>query len=214
MFNFWRDTTGVVVFQYAVVLPIFLLVTMGTVDIAYMLFEWDLANKATYVGARTAAVSNPVAQHITDNTSLNYTQVQIDHINQACFNFSTGAPTDWGCPSTGLVTCTSSACTPNTYGFDSSAFTNVNGTGIFDRMKAVFPRLQVENVTVTYQTNGSGFVGRPGGLPMNITVSITGMTHEFFFVPSLVGVFGGAFSRTKQIPPFSTTMQSEDMVTN
>src|SRR5207247_1844183 len=109
-----------------------------------------------YIGARAAAVSNPVAQNITDPTTLNYTPA-LD--GQPCFNFVTGASTG-NCPSIPLVTCTSTACTPNTYGFDSAAFTNVNGTGIFDRMHAIFPRLRATNVTVSYQGNGSGFVGR------------------------------------------------------
>jgi Flp pilus assembly protein TadG len=47
-----------------------MLVTLGTVDVTYMLYEWALANKATYVGARAAVVSNPVAQNITQDRLL------------------------------------------------------------------------------------------------------------------------------------------------
>ena len=38
---------------------------LGTIDVVYMLYEWALANKAAYVGARTAMVSDPVANGIT-----------------------------------------------------------------------------------------------------------------------------------------------------
>lgn len=205
MFRFWHDKTGSVLVEYTVVFPLFILVTLGAVDVAYMLSEWDLANKAAYVGARTAAISNPVAQNITDPTTLNY-DPSLD--GQPCYNFSTGTSTG-NCPSIPLVTCTSTACTPNTYGFDGTAF-----TGIFGPMQNRFPRLQPENVTISYQGNGSGFSGRSNGLPMNITVSITGMTHQFFFVPSILKFFGGSILTTPPIPAFSTTMQSEDMVTN
>jgi hypothetical protein len=64
-------------------------------------------------------------------------------------------------------------------------------------MQAVFLRLQRENVTISYQTNGTGLVGQawegsadPGNpqftLPMNVTVSITGMTHQFYFISALL----------------------------
>ena len=92
-------------------------------------------------------------------------------------------------------------------------------------MQAVFPPLQRENVTISYQTNGTGLVGQawegsadPGNpqftLAMNVTVSITGMTHQFYFVSPLLKVFGGAISATPAIPTFATTLQSEDLFTN
>jgi hypothetical protein len=81
-------------------------------------------------------------------------------------------------------------------------------------MQVIFPRLQAQNVQISYQTNGRGFVLQPGGLPMNVTVSITGMTHQFFFVPSILRFFGQTIQVAPNIPSFSSTMQSEDMFTN
>jgi hypothetical protein len=49
---------------------------------------------------------------------------------------------------------------------------------------------------------------------MNVTVKITGMAHQFFFVPSLLRFFGGSITAAPPIPEFSTTLPSEDMVTN
>jgi Flp pilus assembly protein TadG len=211
--NFWHDRTGSVIVEYTIVFPLFILVILGTVDLAYMLFEWGMANKAAYVGARTAVVSFPVAPNIT---SPNYTATQLQNIGDLCFDPTSGSQ-NGNCPSTGLITCTSTACTPNTYGFSSDNF-----TAIFNRMQAVFTRLQPTNVTILYQTidtdtsgfSSAGFVGRPGGLPMEVTVSITGMTHQFFFVPGLLSFFGGGITATPAIPTYSTTMQSEDMFTN
>src|SRR5262249_41215375 len=112
----------------------------------------------------------------------------------------------------------SAVCTPasssggsctNSYTFDDTAFAL-----ILANMRAIFPRLQRQNVQISYATNGLGFVLQPGGLPMNVTVSITGMTHECFFAPSILKFFGKTISTTAAIPLFSTTMRSEDMVTN
>jgi Flp pilus assembly protein TadG len=212
--NFWHDRTGSMLVEYTVVFPLFIAVTLGTVDVAYMLFEWALATKAAYVGARTAVVSNPVAQNITNNADLYTTTPQ--NPGFLCFDPATGLQ-NGNCPSTGTVVCTSSACSPTTFGFDSTAF-----TGVFNPMQRVFPRLQTANVTITYQTidndtsgfASAGYVLRPGGLPMTVTVSISGMTHQFFFISPILRFFGGAISATPPIPPFSTRMQSEDMFTN
>src|SRR2546422_8846034 len=169
--------------EYTVVFPLFILVTLGTVDVAYMLSDWALANKAAYVGARTAVVSNPVAQGITNP----FTPGLNPNIGKLCFDPTTGAAnTDSNgnnyCPTVSSV-CTGASgggsCT-NGYTFDNTAFAPILGN-----MKAIFPRLQAGNVQISYQTNGLGFVLQPGGLPMNVTVSITGMTHQFFFLPSI-----------------------------
>jgi hypothetical protein len=209
----WRDIAGSALVEYTVVFPVFILVTLGTVDVTYMLYEWTLANKATYVGARAAVVSNPIAPNITEDNLL-YSQNQLTKMGQFCFDFTTGSR-NGNCPaSTVKVDCTSTACTPETFGFNGSAFTNANGTGIFDRMKIVFPRLQPGNVTISYQLNGSGYVGRPGGLPMNVTVSIRNMTHSTYFLAGIMRFFGGIFASTVAIPAFTTTLTSEDMATN
>jgi hypothetical protein len=209
--RFWRDIAGSVLVEYTVVFPLFMLVTLGTVDVAYMLYEWALANKATYVGARAAVVSNPVAQNITEDRLL-YDPSQLKQMGQYCFDFATGTG-NGNCPDV-KVDCTSTACTPNTFGFNGSAFTNANGTGIFDRMKVIFPRLQPDNVTISYQLNGSGYVGRPGGLPMNVTVSVQNVTHQFYFLTGIMPVFGGRFGSASAIPAFATTLTSEDITTN
>src|SRR6516164_1466564 len=211
--RFWRDTVGSVLVEYAVVFPLFMLVALVTIDVTSMLYDWVLANKATYVGARAAVVSNPVAHHITEDRLL-YNPSQLKQMGQFCFDFATGTG-NGNCPAPSVkVDCTSSACTPDALGFDSSAFTNDDGTGIFDRMKTIFPRLEPSNVTISYQLNGSGYVGRPGGLPMNVTVSVQNVTHQFYFVTGIMSFFGGKFPSTLAIPGFATTLTSEDMATN
>lgn len=213
--KFLRDTTGSVLVEYTIVFPVFIALILGTVDVSYMLYEWALANKAAYVGARTAVVINPVATNITNPT------YDATLIGQPCFDTITGAPTSpANCPTVNPTDCTGAAsgsCT-NGYAFDSTAFKNQTGTGIFDRMHVIFPRLQPENVTISYRINNLGFVGRPGGLPMTVTVSIKCMTHQFYFIDALMGwVFpppAGCLTTGPAIPTFASTLQSEDMVTN
>ena len=211
-----RDITGSVLVEYTIVFPIFILLILGTIDISYMLSDWALANKATNVGARFAVVSDPVAPNITSST--NYTSSQLQNIGQLCFD-SSGTATG-NCYSTGLVSCTSTSCAPNTYGF-----TRANFTAILTAMQRIYCplvpsaqlatqcRLKAANVTISYQTNGIGFVGE-SPLSMNVTVSITGLTHQFYFIGPIMNLFGGLFSNSATIPTFATTLTSEDMVSN
>ena len=205
-----RDIRGSVLVETTIVLPMLLVLVLGTIDVTYMFYDWALANKATYVGARMAVTSDPIDP---DVTNLNYTSTQLQNIGQSCLVVS--------CPSANSV-CTGAAsggsCTSGT--FQNTAFTR-----IFDTMQRVFSRLQRQNVTISYQTNGTGVVGQtwdgsadPGNpqftLPMNVTVSITGMTHQFYFISPLMRFLGVGVSATPAIPAFATTLQSEDMFTN
>jgi Flp pilus assembly protein TadG len=207
-----QDSEGGALVEFTLVFPILLLVALGTVDFTYMLFDWSMANKAAFIGARTAVVSDPVATGITNPT------YDTTLLGQSCSNPATGAATG-NCPAPVSTVCTPGAsggsCTAG-YTFDNTAFTTILGN-----MQNVFPRLQRQNVQLAYQTNGLGFVGRPGGLPMDVQVSIRCMTHQFYFIGALMGwIFtapAGCPAGTPAgpaIPAFATTLTSEDTVTN
>jgi hypothetical protein len=90
-------------------------------------------------------------------------------------------------------------------------------------MDDIFPRLQRQNVVISYQTTGLGYVNRPNGLPMNVTVSLRCMSHQFYFLGALMG---WAFPNLPNSCPsplttngpiissFATTLTSEDLTTN
>lgn len=219
MVRLLRDNSGSVLVPYTLVFPLFLVATLGTVDMAFMLYEWALANKAAYVGARRAVVSNPVAEAITNPP---YTQSQLQQLGLPCSDVATGQRNVLSdgqpvCPALASVctpTRTGGNCT-NGFRWDETAFAT-----IFGAMQNVFPRLERENVLISYQTNNQGFVGQPGGLPMNVTVSILCMTHELYFIDALLGwTFSPpsgcpATLQGPSIPSFASTLQSEDMATN
>jgi hypothetical protein len=224
-----RDCAGSSLVEFTVVFPVFILVALGTVDVAFMVFDWALASKAAYVGAHRAIVTNPVAEGITN---LPYDPTKISLL---CFNPADGTPTG-NCPTVqdssfdtpGLdaprpVVCTPAERTGGTctggYTFDDGPFdchctTLTAPVPIFNQMQQIFPRLQRQNVTISYKTTNLGFVGRPDGLPMDVTVSITGMTHQFYFLGPIMRFFGGDFAANLPIPAFATTLTSEAMVSN
>lgn len=217
----FHDQAGSSLVEFTLVFPIFLLIALGTIDVSYMLFDWALANKAAYAGAHVAIVSDPVAGGITDlNDSY-----QVALIGDMCVDPSSTTGANSNCPAfrvvcTGAATLGSCTCTTlDSFGSGCLSFTGFDPTDasfatIYNRMHSIFHRLQRQNVTITYQTNNLGFVGQPNGVPMNVTVSIDGMTHPTFFVGPLLSFFGGNFGANVPIPSFATTLTSEDVATN
>lgn len=204
-----RDCAGSSLVEFTLIFPILILVALGTIDVGFLLFDWAQANKAAYVGAHRAIVLDPVA---TDIRNITYPAGAI--AGQPCYVPATGALDTNNCPSV-QSTCTPAAggggsCT-NSYVFNDTATGFQN---IFNSMQAIFPRLRRENVRISYAITGLGFVSRPGGLPMNVTVTITGMTHQLFFIGPIMNFFGGGFGMTPPIPPFATTLVSESMITS
>lgn len=204
-----RDCGGGALIEFTLVFPITILVTLGTVDWTYMLYEWGLANKAAYRGARQAIVRDSVTPSAT---SLSYNSADIGDL---CFDPATGAAVSPAkCP-TFTYTCSVPTNAGTCPGFDSTKF-----NAIVDQMRVVFPRLQAGHVVIRYETSGLGFAGRTGGLPMSVTVSIKCMTHEFFFLRGLMqwthpappaGCPAGRPGPL--IPAFATTLPSEGMYT-
>jgi Flp pilus assembly protein TadG len=197
-----QDTEGGALLEFTLVFPILVLVALGTVDFTYLLFDQSLANKAAFAGARMAVVSDPVATGITN---LTYSTAGSE-LNRSCYDATGGVDSTSSCP-TVATTCTPAAsngsCT-NGYAWAETAFTK-----IFDRMHGIYPQLRRQTVRISYKTTGLGFVGRPNGLPMSVTVSIQGMTHQFYFIGPLARI-----ASTPTIPAFATTLTSEDMCTS
>ena len=76
--------------ETTIVIPLFLVLVLGTVDVTYMFYEWAMANKAAYVGARAAVISNPVAfRRVHD---LAYTASPPANLSRNCFDFPGSCP--------------------------------------------------------------------------------------------------------------------------
>jgi Flp pilus assembly pilin Flp len=197
-----KDTEGASLIEFTLVFPLILLVALGTVDAALVLFDHAQGNKAAQRGARVAVVAPPVAEGATD---LEYIS-----IGSNCFDVATGLP-NGNCEVVDAV-CSNGACTGTHTGFDTDAFNDILG-----EMQLMFPRLDAENVQIAYRSTSLGFSGRPGGVPMEVTVEIRCMTSQLFFLGALMGWVlqspAGCPNAEPgwQLPPFATTLSSEAM---
>ena len=68
---FARDQNGGVLVEVTIMLTVVLLVIIGVVDFLFAFYQWNAATKAVEIGARVAAVSDPVAIGL-DRTQCRY----------------------------------------------------------------------------------------------------------------------------------------------
>jgi TadE-like protein len=202
----WHDQTGAVFAEFALLLPIVVIIVCGSIDFLYAFYQLNAAAKAVEVGARIAAISDPVA------TGLN------DLSNEALLN---GALPQASMPSF-TVTCRLANCT--CVGACGSMTENPFNLAAMDRivygrgqpscggakpsyatgMCDVLPSITPSNIFVVYRQTGLGYAGRPGGPVPTITVSLHGMQFHFFFLTSLLGIH-------IEMPAVAASVTAEDL---
>ena len=60
--RFARDNDGAVLVEATIMMTIMFVLVLGSVDFLFAFYQWNAAAKAVQVGARIAAVSDPVAR--------------------------------------------------------------------------------------------------------------------------------------------------------
>jgi len=201
-----RDQRGTTTVEFTIVAMLFLLLTFGLVEFGNMFWQFNSAAKAAQVGARLAAVSNPVWSELVNLEDdgvpgaaweTEYTVIcdgdsgdcdgtfsgDYDSSAMDCLVFGrseTAPPCDTECDPAGI---------------------DSDETGMCDRFSRVTP----ENVIVTYSHTGLGFAGRPGGPVPTITLQLTGLQFEFLALGDLLGL------QPITMPPFTVTMTGEDL---
>src|SRR6266699_3107194 len=59
--HFLRDQRGAVMVEVTILLSLTLVLVLGAIDFLLLFYQWNAAAKAVQIGARLAAVSDPVA---------------------------------------------------------------------------------------------------------------------------------------------------------
>jgi Flp pilus assembly protein TadG len=199
-----RDERGTTAVEFALIGLLLFIVSFGIIDFGLAYWQWVMAEKATQVGVRRAVVSNMVAKGLATwpiNGSANAN-------GTACM---TGTTIITDC-SFSPVTCTSTApgATPSCTCPGTPCPSGTPAAGDFDaivtEMQRIDPYIANNKVQITYSQNGLGFVGRPNGLPVTVTVTLTGMPFTFLVIDKLLH-FGGSFT----MPPFKATLIGEDL---
>ncbi len=193
------NQSGATAVEFALLFMLLVVVTFGTVEMGFAFYQWNAAEKATHLGVRRAVVSDPVSGGLN---TLGVIATTSDY-GKSCRNADGTPNSDCYFPpitctsgGAGSATCTNAMGTVNPAAFDS----------VVQLMQLAFPRIQHSNVVISYSWSGLGFVGRPGGQPVVVTVSLRNMTYDFILLDALAGL-----PDRITMPPFTATLIGEDL---
>ena len=193
------DQRGASAAEYALVLPLLLIVLFGTIDVGRYAWSLNQAQKATQIGARRAVATDAVATGLQPISQGGYDFAVTGLIPQGTIVPQANFPT---------VTCVSNGTTASCACASSCSFgttaSNSAFTGLTTRMAKIYPGLTANNVVVTYSWSGLGFSGDPNGpqvAPLT-TVSLRNLN----FAPFSSFIFGGQVS----LPAFAYSLPMED----
>ena len=190
--HFARDQDGSVLVETTVLIPILLVFLLGAVDFLMAFYQWSAAVKAVEVGARIAAVSDPVADGLN---SLSTGVAASAGDPMPAFTVTCNDAASYSCDCTsGPGTCPGmgsfswAAMNKIICGRDSTSSTECDystkcsdTTGYyFAGMCGIFRRITAANVKIVYTQTGLGFSGREGGPVPTIIVSVQNLPFQFF----------------------------------
>lgn len=201
------STSGAGAAEFAVVLPLFIILLFGVIDGARFVWEYNKAEKATQVGVRVAAVTNVLSPGLRDE----------DYAGQTAGGTTIGAGDKIPVEALGSIKCTNTSCTcevmpcPSDLGtLDTATFNDV----LVDRMREIHPAIQAENVVVRYTGSGFGFAGTAsqgsggsGPEQMEISPLITVTLDGLQFRPITSFLLASL-----EMPKFASTATAEDSV--
>ncbi len=190
-----RDQRGISSIEFVIVATVFFMLIFGMVDFSRAMWEWNAAAKATHWGVRYAVVNDMVTIQMSEWSGTvdgglgAGSAVSVASLNGLADTFTCTSTT--GC----------NLQTDTTTDFDSDTFND-----IVARMRAIYDKIQPENVIIEYRHIGLGFAGNPIGPDLHPAVTITLVGMQFDFVtPGLAGIFNIA------MPDFAATMTGEDL---
>jgi Flp pilus assembly protein TadG len=199
--RFRRQEAGVSLVEGLIVFPIVLLTISTFVEFGYAVYQWNQTSKAVAVGARLAAVSDPVATDFDsaladtgqagDSPSTSPAVAVCGASDAARFGEAAAS----ACDTDGLnrlVFGTDGVC-------DASIGTSIPG------MCDLNPGISPANVRISYYRSGLGYAGRPLGPVASVTVEMRNLNFRFFLVGALLGL------DSILIPALPVTITGEDL---
>jgi Flp pilus assembly protein TadG len=202
------DETGAVFVEVAVLFPIILTVLFGSVDLLYAFYQWNAAAKAVEVGARIAAVSDPVASGLNGLSNQAVLNGVASRSAMPAFVVTcNGAATTCACVGAcvGMTVNSYDAAAMNRIVFGRGSATCGDTTSYYTTgMCDVLPEITAANVMIVYRQTGLGYAGRPGGPVPTISVSLQNMKFQFFFLSAIL-------VSAIPIPAMTTTITAEDL---
>jgi Flp pilus assembly pilin Flp len=203
----WRDGHGAVLVEVTVVMALIFVFILGSIDFLFAFYQWNAASKAVQVGARIAAVSDPVAMGLNGlSTAVVNSFVPPGAVMPNFVVRCESKPATCSCVGACAGVGPYNPMAMNTIIFGRGSSSCGDATSFYQAgMCDIFSRIAAANVVVVYAQTGLGFAGRPGGPVPTITVSIENLPFQFFFLSGTMG-----FDKI-QIPALTTSITAEDL---
>ena len=197
--TFWIDESGASAAEFALVLPLALLMLFGIIDVGMYAWALNEYEKATQMGARFAVVTDVISPAVRDQS----------YVGVNCDGVALSAGDRICATALGNVTCNRSGCTCNAQnGTCPTGSLSPTDSSDYDalvaRMRQFQPRIPDNAVTVEYQGSGLGFAGDPN--KPEIAPLVTVRVRNVSFSPMTFLLFGG----TVPLPDFSYSLTMED----
>jgi Flp pilus assembly protein TadG len=205
--RFLRDQNGAVLVETTVMMALMFVFVLGSIDFLFLLYQWNAATKAVQLGARIAAVSNPVA---TGLNNLSNAVVSVSVSPGAAMPFfevrCNGATATCICTGTCTGVNGYDTAAMNTIIFGRGSSSCTDATSAYNAgMCDIFGRIKAANVVISYTQTGLGYAGRPGGPAPTITLALQNMSFQFFFLSGLL-----RFNDIR-MPALTTSVTAEDL---
>ncbi len=209
---FWGDEHAAALTEFAYVMPLMLILVLGSMEFSVAVWQRSAVQKAAQLGVRMAVVSDPVASNLMSGL---FTGTSVN--GGVCADQGTGT-TPANCQIT-ATDCTFS--TTNNQGTCTNGRT-FSGTAfdlIFNAARRAYPSLTKNNLRVSYASNGLGFFGDPEGVPVTVTVTIRCLSYDFYvlknfrvFTPPAANQGCPAIATTRwPMADISASLTSEDL---
>jgi Flp pilus assembly pilin Flp len=193
--RFCRDNRGASAAEFALVVPVFLLFLLGTIDVGRFIWLVNENEKAAQIGARWAVATDMICSGLADwSFALDQDPpiAQGAAVPEDAFPgavFPGGSATACQCPSGGTCSYPMDA--------DTGAFLRLVG-----RMSRIQPRLTPDNVRVEYSWSGLGYSGDPNGMDVapTVTVKLSRLNFRPLFLAGFInmGIPGAQYSLTME----------------
>ncbi len=169
--DFWRNQRAASAAEFALVLPLFLLLLLGTIDVGRYMWNVGQLEKATQMGTRYAVVTDMVPSDL-----YTYSFATAGGIPQGNVVPQSSFP-GVSCTSDGTTaTCTCYSGGQCAFGLtaNSAAF-----NGVVNRMNQFYRGITPADVTIDYSWSGLGYAGDPAGSDVNPIVTISVSNQPF-----------------------------------
>ncbi|ASY57844.1 TadE/TadG family type IV pilus assembly protein [Sinorhizobium sp. CCBAU 05631] len=194
---FRQDESGVALTEALITFPIVMLMFATFIEFGYAMSQWNQTVKALQMGARLAAVSDPLTSDFDDvfPTEADDPLDNGDATPNDATIFSTCGPDLANCSDelSRIVLGSDGVC--GTAGDPRPGICDVNW------------RIKPENLVVTYQRSGLGYWGRPEGPVLTMRLEVRDVTLEMLFLGPLLGLDEIA------VPAHPVTITTEDLQT-